>query len=434
MDTNMLMKLITATFSITMLFCSFVLVGCSSKESNDSGYTVTVNATGLNGEITISLGGQSVTISDNGNKELTLYLNIGDLYHVNILSKPETQLCNTEEGAFTISSGDNLVTIACEDRILTKDAIAKITDLNFSACLDSSLIEKYTDEVQFITCQNKNIESAVGTSYFKNLYSLNLKDNVTLTQIDVSENELLGSLHLNSAAINNIDISNTNLFTLELYQTNITDIDLSNNINLTNLGLSETLITSLDLSKLTNLVELNVISTDLISLDVSSNINLKVIYAGFTNIGTLDFSKNPQMEKIFVNDSNIISLNISNCERLITVVVRDSYLLELNTSSSSDLYTIDIHNTNVSSLDLTNNTNLGYLRITQTDISSLDLSSNTNLRTVYAYSLGMTAVNGIDNIVLKNADIWLTDNNFDMITLSYLQDLVDNQGFFDLHF
>jgi len=121
-------------------------------------------------------------------------------------------------------------------------------------------------------------------------------------------------LELSNTAISTLDVSqNPLLEVLLFFNTNVSAIDLSNNSNITNLNIESTPVTAIDLSNLLDLELLRLEEcTDLTALDTSNNAALIQVFCGLSGITSLDFSNNPNLTWVDAFASEVTTLNIQN--------------------------------------------------------------------------------------------------------------------------
>lgn len=149
---------------------------------------------------------------------------------------------------------------------LTDEELAIITYMNCSA------IGNGIDEVE-------NIKSTKGIEKLVSLVELQLFEH-DITSIDLSNNLMLEDLYLKDNQLTEINISgNTKLMTLYAQNNKLTNIDVSNNVDLTNLDISGNQITSIDVSNNVNLLTLSVNDNKLTELDLTNNNKLKFVFS-----------------------------------------------------------------------------------------------------------------------------------------------------------
>ena len=171
------------------------------------------------------------------------------------------------------------------------------------------LDEVYIDNslYNYISLENKN-SNPIKTVYLNNIPSL-------------QELSITGNL-----GDNKIDFAKfPKLYTLNLFHTKISDIDLSNNSELETLQIIDSNLKQINLSNNKNLGALGIDSTDIKNIDLSNNNSIKAIFLTRTGINTLDLSKLQNLQQV------IIANNID----------KDIYLKSNNTLDYNDLFNMN---------------------------------------------------------------------------------------------
>lgn len=198
----------------------------------------------------------------------------------------------------------------------------------------------FTGPDNSITYLNGNALEIIHADFSRSidLYSLDLTDN-RLTNIYLNDNFNLKILYLASNNLSALNIDNlTNLTNLQigtnpissinvknagdrllelrLAQTQIVNLDISENPNLTNLDIFGTNIGPIDLSSFNKLTHL-ALSEPYSQIDLAYFPLLLYLVSDNTKIKRLDISKNPLIEGISCNDSDLEDIILGNqCERL----------------------------------------------------------------------------------------------------------------------
>ena len=171
------------------------------------------------------------------------------------------------------------------------------------------LDEVYIDNslYNYISLENKN-SNPIKTVYLNNIPSL-------------QELSITGNL-----GDNKIDFAKfPKLYTLNLFHTKISDIDLSNNSELETLQIFDSNLKQINLSNNKNLGTLGIDSTDIKNIDLSNNNSIKAIFLTRTGINTLDLSKLQNLQQV------IIANNID----------KDIYLKSNDTLDYNDLFNMN---------------------------------------------------------------------------------------------
>lgn len=174
--------------------------------------------------------------------------------------------------------------------------------LSFSNSADIEVINVYGNASLIV----------VGITQSYNLTFLDISQ-TGMGQIDVSNYPNLVHLGVGSNYISQIDVSNNiNLETLLLFNTSISQIDVSNNINLKHLNIGTTQISSIDLTNNIYLEELYCLQTQITELDLTNNLNLWGLHCDYTPITELDLSNNQNLTHLIAQHSNLSILNVAN--------------------------------------------------------------------------------------------------------------------------
>ncbi|WP_298516525.1 LamG-like jellyroll fold domain-containing protein [uncultured Kordia sp.] len=155
--------------------------------------------------------------------------------------------------------------------------------------------------------------SSINIAANANLEILDCSDNSMLT-IDVSANINLKELNTADNGITSLVLGSINaLKKLNLANNNIPTINFSNLSNVTDLDVDNNFdFNSLDFSPLTSLVNLNVDQTSLSNINLTNNTLLETLSINFLGSLTLDLSNNAALTSLSAETSDITSLNIQN--------------------------------------------------------------------------------------------------------------------------
>lgn len=259
---------------------------------------------------------------------------------------------------------------------------------------------------------SKNIE-LLDLQLFNNneLSSINVEKNLKLMglMLDYNKYDDEGAT-LYSSKLKEIDVSkNLNLEYLSLNgQLGITEIDLSNNTKLVDLDLSNTGVEDVDLTNLIYLESFDIGaedgSTSIKNLDFSKNVNLGFLTIFGGEFDKLDLSNVLELKQLHLHDMKVEEIDF-NGEGLAHAGFSNMDLRMLNLSELTNLYSLNLYNVVLDSLDLSNMTNLNYLDIGEMTLGELDLSHNINLETISFYE----TVFGEELYVYKNDRVALNN-------------------------
>ena len=296
--------------------------------------------------------------------------------------------------------------------VLTINAqIVNIPDINFKTALinNSSVNTNGDDEIQVSEAESFNQPLAI---YDRNISDLTgLESFINITYLDCSDNP-----------INNINISNNSkLVALYCNSTNITDIDLTQNIELEYIQISGNAITTIDITKNTKLLSFTCQDSQINSIDFSNNIELNFLNLSGNSLNNIDLSKNTKLDVINLNSNLISQINVSNNTLLEDLFIDSNQLTQIDISNNLNLKNLHIdknkltslntsHNVNltglnaefneINSIDLNNNINLITLKLSYNNLPTLDLTKNTQLKTLRCGKNNLTSLDLSQNVEL----------------------------------
>lgn len=196
-----------------------------------------------------------------------------------------------------------------------------------------------------------------------NLTTLDLSNNLAIKVVDISNNDItsisvsgctfLEELNLRGNSLSSIDLtSNIALLEVDLSGSDLVSIDVSNNTLLKSLNIDNNDITTLDLSNNLDLEILEMNSTLITSIDLTVNTAMQEMYCSYAALETLNFSTNTSLTYIECEEANqLTSINLSGATSLEEVILNDNALLNYLNVQSGN-------NTTVTDFQVTGNPNL----------------------------------------------------------------------------
>ncbi|WP_299438612.1 M4 family metallopeptidase [uncultured Aquimarina sp.] len=387
-----------------------------------------------------------------------------------------------EDHTFTtadLSSNINLIGIDFKD--------TPLTDLTISANTNLESIQLDNTSLTSLDLSNNNALSSLRIHNMPALTAPDLTNNTNLTSLDFYDIDLsagydishlvnLEYLAFYDTSLNAIDLSgNTLLFSLQLSNNNITDLDISHLTgSLGDIGLYGTLITELDLSSHTNLEFIMLDNLpNLSSLNLKNGTNTDVIFFRVLNTPSLScilvddaawsttnwndidatasfsntycrytyvpddnfesflvsFDDNPgdnyiptaRIEGItglsILGSSGIVIADLTGIEdftALRSLSMKDHTFTTVDLSSNVNLKTIDFENIPLADLTISANINLESIQLDNTAITSLDVSNNLLLEELYCTNTGLAGLDLSLNTALKVVEV----QNNDLVSLN----------------
>ncbi|AKP50567.1 leucine-rich repeat domain-containing protein [Cyclobacterium amurskyense] len=222
------------------------------------------------------------------------------------------------------------------------------------------------------TPEEDKIANLKGIEAFEDLVSLSAGNNA-LTEINLTANQKLTSLHLEANYLQTLDIGhNKQLEDINLILNNLTEINGLNNADqLKTLNLSWNLLESLSVN-LPGLKVLNVETNKLKELDVQGCSSLETMIAKLNELETINLSTNTNLKYVTLSANQLKEIDLTN-----------NVSLEKIWLSSNSLKGLDVRNLlELHLLDISKNTNLSCVRIGQNqNILTIAKQDHQELRT-----------------------------------------------------
>ena len=174
-----------------------------------------------------------------------------------------------------------------------------LISMGLDSTLDGSVQTSSIDTVQILDFGwNLNISDLTGIEDFISLVYLKCRSNSVqqsnLTNLNVTNNIALEYLDCSNNLLTSLDVSqNPNLKSLYCTDNQIVSLDLSNNTALINLDCANNQLTSLNLNNNINITDLGVGNVNLNYVDFSMLINLESLW--FNSLSVVDVSNNPML-------------------------------------------------------------------------------------------------------------------------------------------
>ena len=196
-----------------------------------------------------------------------------------------------------------------------------------------------------------------------------------------------------------------NLDTLEITNTQVTNLDVSGCAALSKLYCDGNQLISLDVSGCTALKDLRCCCNYLTSLDISNNTLLNCLECHVNQLSSLDVSNNTALLFLECGSNWLSSLDVSACTALTELHCVNNDLTVLDVSSNTDLYFLNCASNQLASLDVTSNTALENLLCANNQLSTLDVSNNTVLEGLLCGGNQLTSLDISNNTALSELSL-----------------------------
>ncbi|CAL2083718.1 leucine-rich repeat domain-containing protein [Tenacibaculum sp. 190524A02b] len=294
----------------------------------------------------------------------------------------------------------------------TFSQIVNIPDANFKNALlnHNPLIDTNKDgEIQIteaeaateINVSGKNINDLTGINAFKNIKILRCSNN-NLTNLELTihyslkllsapYNQLtsikFGKLGLTNVFLQNNKLTSLNVAPLDALETldasinKLTEVQLAfpvNHIPFKSLNLWDNELTSIDLSLLTELEDLQVSNNLLTSINTSNNKKLQKLIADTNQISSIDIKENSLLTEITLSNNQLSTIDLSNNALLKNLNLISNSFQNLDISTNKSLENLYLQNNQLTSLDISSHTDMRVLFINRNNLSSLNVSNGFN--------------------------------------------------------
>lgn len=217
-----------------------------------------------------------------------------------------------------------------------RDYLKDTFDFNRNNTVDVSEM-KFVKKIMPNEDLRPQIKSVKGIELFPELDTLNINDSLIDT-IDISQNPQLKALDISDTGVSSLDVThNPDLKILKLERTKVNKIDLTHNPNLQHLYCLVAPVTELDLSQNPELQFLDCSGTSISKLDLSHNPKLHSVHCNNTKITALDLSHNPDLVSLFCEYNAISALDLHANPKLGNLRCHYMNLAELDLSANSNI-------------------------------------------------------------------------------------------------
>ncbi|MBK9412188.1 MAG: hypothetical protein IPN61_01990 [Bacteroidetes bacterium] len=240
---------------------------------------------------------------------------------------------------------------------------------------------------------------------FKNALLANASIN-TNSNLEIECSEALafnGNMDVNGLSISDLTgiEAFTSLTVLQVYNNQLTTIDVSANTQLNYLDVGSNQLTTLDVSSNTALQQLVCRINQLTTIDISSNTNLFWLECPFNNITSLDLTNNANLTVVIALGNQLTSLDVTNNPLLSTLNISNNPgLTSIDMSQNPGITQFISQNNNLTELDLSSTSSLSELLVNQNNLSSLNIQNGNNSNLISFNATGNPSLSCIqvDNV------------------------------------
>ena len=358
-------------------------------------------------------------------------------------------------GSFDIMAGDERLTISVSQRsamdpdsdyFYIPDAkFEKFLVENFDTDGDGKVSKAEAAEVRGIAFNDLEVESIEGIKYFTSLQTLDCSYNTIRGEVDLSGMNTLTEVYVDHNYISSLNLAgcshlaiveaNDNVERLENFTSyfHLKNVNVEGCESLLYLELTDSAIEEIDLSDCTKLQVLRMTWNNLKSIDVTNNPELTHLYVRKNPelTGVIDLSNNTKLQEVWCAESKVQGLNLSNDHSSLNKIV--SYYSEiesLDLSTCPNLTYLEAHGMKLKAIDLTPCPELSYLWLKFNEVAELDLTNCTKIQEV---QIGYNKIEKLDMskcpeiMLLEVASNALTEVNLEGCTKLQSLDVSMNQ-------
>ena len=208
-----------------------------------------------------------------------------------------------------------------------------LINLGYDNILDDSVITSDMNTVVYINVSNTNVSSLVG-----------IEDCISLTHLECDDS-------------------------------NISSLDLSNNLLLEYLECDDINLGVLDITSNTLLQELNCSNANLSSLNLSNNLDLEILNCSNNGISTLDISNNSSLTRLTCSENNLTEINLINNTALEFLSCIENSIDTLKVIANPLIKTISASRNGMKNIVLNGITLLNSLYLNENQLTNIDISN-----------------------------------------------------------
>lgn len=241
---------------------------------------------------------------------------------------------------------------------------SKLEEIDLSNLLNLKSIDfEYTGLKKILVGNSSSIEQIL------------LEKNEKLTELTLGDNPSLKKIHSNIAPLESLYLEKLPaLDTLEIYGSNLTNIDVQYCAMLTALKLLEHHIETIDITKNKELRSFSYGAVPIEMLDLSHNLNLEELYITETAIKQINLNSNKKLKSVICIENDLESLELTDFPNLERLRIYKNKIATLNLNLEN-LQELDCHNNALKDLDLAYLPKLNTLICDKNEFAILDLSS-----------------------------------------------------------
>lgn len=274
----------------------------------------------------------------------------------------------------------------------------ELIDLGYDDVLNDSVKTaniKNISNLKLDDWSNK-IDDITGIEDFTGLYKLEIY-NQNITTIDVSTLKSLTRLYIQNNELTSLDLSGLiGLRDVSVQNNEITEVIFpSDNSSLSTIEVMNNKLTSIDISKLNYLYQINIGSNAITEIDASHNQFLNALLAENCSLTSVDISNATQLKTLRLTNNSLTNLNLENNSNITELRLNNNpFEGDWDFRHLTQLQELELRSSKLTSLDLRNGTE---------SLTTVDFLYNSNLHCVF--------VNDFEKVRSKTSWLWRIDGD-----------------------
>jgi len=231
-------------------------------------------------------------------------------------------------------------TAFCEDPVITMATSNK----SFPDFINTDVLKTNNTKISGV---DVSVMTLVTTMNIDSVFSFSIqaKTDNTKIQIDYGNGTLIDNIIgtveveiLGTLAGHTVKIYGSGIIYLNCSFKQLSSLDVSSNTSLTGIDCSLNQLTTLNISKNVALEYISCTDNQLSTLDLSENTALSVIYCSKNQIKNLDVTKNAKLLSLDCSYNQLSSIDVSKNKKLVTFTCNDNYLTSIDVSQNNELF------------------------------------------------------------------------------------------------
>jgi len=326
----------------------------------------------------------------------------------NFLRQKSSVIDKTNIEYLGLSASDTTSWYSSEEWLLQLQTPGSITYIDWT--WDMSTPCRLTHfEIKSFDGSNSNLAGDLDCKYFSELEYLDLA-NSQISNLDISENMKLRYLDCSGNKLASLDTYQNNLLTsLNCSENQLTELNLNLNFNLATLNCSDNKLSYLNVSENSNLIGLSCSNNDISKLVLPKSPLLDFIDCSNNNLSDLSLPKYGNLKLLSAGNNILSGIDVSENVELMSIYAAENNIDEFDTSTNNELVILNTSHNNLDKLILNSNPKLEYLFCFNNSLENLNIASNANLLVLNCNNNLLSSLSLDNNLLINELDCSFND-------------------------